>query len=205
LGGVPIHARLSNHTPWPSRGNKLTSLLDLVASNGPSIRSPAPAAAPAPTSTKLTPTPAHCGAPHLRATSNFCPPASDNGFMTKPHDQYARLLLDQMLSGYGSVLEEFPLSPSPPRAVDLVFVPNPTAAADAIPLGALAPLSTGACLVEVYSRAPGRIQYDTALGKLLDIHRPGPTTERLADAAPPARRDAVDALRGPPPDAALAH
>jgi hypothetical protein len=67
--------------------------------------------------------------------------------MTKPHDQYARLLLDQMLSGYGSVLEEFPLSPSPPRAVDLVFVPRPTSDADAIPLGALAPLSTTACLV----------------------------------------------------------
>ena len=28
----------------------------------------------------------------------------------------------RQLSGYGSVLEEFPLSPSPPRAVDLVFV-----------------------------------------------------------------------------------
>ena len=67
--------------------------------------------------------------------------------MTKPHDQYARLLLDQMLSGYGSVLEEFPLSPSPPRAVDLVFVPRPTSDADAIPLGALAPLSNTACLV----------------------------------------------------------
>jgi hypothetical protein len=92
--------------------------------------------------------------------------------MTKPHDQYARLLLDQMLSGYGTVEQEFALTPSPPRAVDLVFLPG-ASAHDAIPLGAMAPMSSGPCLVEAYSGAPGTLQYHLALGKLLDVHRQG--------------------------------
>ena len=90
--------------------------------------------------------------------------------MHTAHDPYARLLLDQIFSGHGSVVQEYPLPPSPTRRADLVFVPGPTKP-EAVPLGAMARIAVTPCLLEAFSAAPGMASYERVLGKTLEARR----------------------------------
>jgi len=90
--------------------------------------------------------------------------------MPSSHDPYARLLLDRMLSGYGSIWQEYPLAPSPTRRVDVVFVPGPRQP-EAMPLGAMAHIAATPCLIEAFSGSVSLAAYERVLGKTLEVRR----------------------------------
>ncbi len=108
--------------------------------------------------------------------------------MRNPHDVYVRLLLDQILSGYGTVEQEYAIPPRVSLSADVLFVPGDSATEDAVPLGAMEPIVQTPCLLEPYSRAPQEAHLHTVLRKVLEVQQQArrraatPAQKRLRDA-----------------------
>jgi predicted nucleic acid-binding Zn ribbon protein len=65
----------------------------------------------------------------------------------KPHDQFAKQYLEELLAPLGSVETSREISPEI-RQVDVWFVPTPSPATAAENLGLLGRMATTACLLE---------------------------------------------------------
>ncbi len=91
--------------------------------------------------------------------------------MRNPHDVYVRLLLDQILSGYGTVEQEYSIPPRVSLSADILFVPTGFVAEDAVPLGAMEPMVQTPCLLEPYSRAPQEAHLHTVVRKVLEVRQ----------------------------------
>ncbi len=101
---------------------------------------------------------------------NLLGTAFDKEEMPPSHDPYARLLLDRMLSGYGTIWQEYPLAPSPTRRADVVFVPGEKHP-EAMPLGAMARIAAAPCVIEAFSDSVSLAAYERVLGKTIEVRR----------------------------------
>jgi hypothetical protein len=83
-----------------------------------------------------------------------------------PHDQLAKLYLEEFLAPLGTVERQYEV-PGEAKQVDVWFVPHPTAAQPLTELGMLGRMTQGMCVLEAFRNGPTRTEVRTCLLKLL--------------------------------------